>query len=265
MDYVDEILGLSEKDKVNGQIYKMTSTKTNKCYVGQTRSHKKNNNKYRPFGYNGRFNDHISEAICNTKKNQCVYLNNAIRKYGKESFVIKLIETCELDIMDERETYYIKENNSLFPNGYNLTKGGQNFSDTKVENNKDLQEFKKRGRDFGYKHKKQTLEKMKNYYDNVDEEMIEKKKETMSNSISKHFSEKRAELLSKIDIEYDEDYAKYIRPRMKDDKIISYVIRIKRRKYCQIESKKYSPEERYDILHDALKEAYEIQQKNKQK
>lgn len=39
----------------------------------------------------GRFYDHISEAINNTKNKQCMYLNNAIRKYGKDNFTCKLL------------------------------------------------------------------------------------------------------------------------------------------------------------------------------
>ena len=35
----------------------------------------------------GRFKDHISEAKCNTKKNQCWYLNNAIRHYNANSYL----------------------------------------------------------------------------------------------------------------------------------------------------------------------------------
>ena len=40
----------------------------NKIYVGQAVTHRLNKNKYRYFGYEGRFKDHISEAINNTKK-----------------------------------------------------------------------------------------------------------------------------------------------------------------------------------------------------
>ena len=78
--------------KVLGEIYCMTNTVTKKQYIGQTVSHRKNRIKYRPFGYIGRFNDHISEALNNTKKKQCTYLNNSIRKYGKDIFTVKLIK-----------------------------------------------------------------------------------------------------------------------------------------------------------------------------
>ena len=109
------------------EIYKITNTTTGKIYVGQAVSHILNHNKYRPYGREGRFRCHISEAF-STKKNQSHYLNNAIRKYGVSDFVVELIECCETKDADERETHYIKDLNSLFPNGYNLKNGGSVFT-----------------------------------------------------------------------------------------------------------------------------------------
>ena len=108
-------------------IYKITNLTTGKIYVGQAVSHILNHKKYRPYGYEGRFRCHISEAF-SSKKNQSHYLNNAIRKYGANDFVVELIECCEIENADERETYYIKELNSLYPNGYNLKNGGNVFT-----------------------------------------------------------------------------------------------------------------------------------------
>jgi hypothetical protein len=116
---------LDDKSKVQGQVYIITNTQTNKQYVGQTVTHRKNHGKYRPFGFQGRFKDHLSEAICNTKKKQCRYLNNAIRHYGKDAFQVSLITTCNLDDLDEMEKKCIEKHNTLFPNGYNLTPGGK--------------------------------------------------------------------------------------------------------------------------------------------
>ena len=109
------------------EIYKIVNLSNNKIYVGQSVSHILNHKKYRPYGHEGRFRCHISEAF-STKKNQSHYLNNAIRKYGVEDFVVELIECCEIDDADERETHYIKEFNSLYPNGYNLKNGGKVFT-----------------------------------------------------------------------------------------------------------------------------------------
>jgi group I intron endonuclease len=109
------------------EIYKIVNLSTNKIYVGQAVSHILNHKKYRPYGREGRFRCHISEAF-STKKNQSHYLNNAIRKYGIENFVVELIEYCEINDADKRETHYIKEFNSLYPNGYNLKNGGNVFT-----------------------------------------------------------------------------------------------------------------------------------------
>ena len=109
------------------EIYKIINNTSGKIYVGQSVSHILNHKKYRPYGHEGRFRCHISEAF-STKKNQSHYLNNAIRKYGVSDFVVELIECCEIENADTREIHYIKEFNSLFPNGYNLKNGGNVFT-----------------------------------------------------------------------------------------------------------------------------------------
>jgi len=125
-------LGLSNKTLDNPaerycEIYKITNISNDKIYVGQAVSHILNHKRYRPYGHEGRFRCHISEAF-STKKNQSHYLNNAIRKYGVTDFMVELIECCEVEKADEREIHYIKELNSLFPNGYNLKNGGSVFT-----------------------------------------------------------------------------------------------------------------------------------------
>jgi hypothetical protein len=122
------ILSQEDSHKVVGEIYKITNTVTNKIYIGQTRSHRLNHKKYRPFGYMGRFKDHMHEANSN-KKNQSRYLNAALLKYGIESFTCELLLTCDIAELDEKEKQYILENNSKYPNGYNLTNGGKGFVD----------------------------------------------------------------------------------------------------------------------------------------
>jgi len=121
---MNQILSKEEFHKIIGEIYKITNTVNNKCYIGQTRSHRLNHDKYRPFGYLGRFNSHISEANCGIK-NHCRYLDSSIRKYGSENFICEKILECSIDELDEYETYYISEFKSKYPDGYNLTNGGQ--------------------------------------------------------------------------------------------------------------------------------------------
>lgn len=126
---------LKDNSSVVGHIYLITNTQNNKRYVGQTLSHRKNRGKYRPFGYIGRFNDHVSEALCNSKKKQCTYLNNAIRSYGKEAFQVELLLVCSRQELDVQERKYIDDYATLYPNGYNLTHGGKVFKDKSIPNN----------------------------------------------------------------------------------------------------------------------------------
>lgn len=116
---------LETNDQVKGEIYCITNILNQRMYVGQTVTHRKNRGKWRPFGSIGRFKDHVSEAMCNTKKKQCWYLNSAIRKYGSDQFEVKLLESCEVNELDEKERYYIAQFGSIYPNGYNLTAGGK--------------------------------------------------------------------------------------------------------------------------------------------
>jgi group I intron endonuclease len=131
---------LSKKIKLSNQIldnepdrycviYKITNLINNKIYIGQAVSHILNHNRYRPHGMNGRFRCHISEAY-STKTNQSQYLNNAIKKYNQTNFIVELIENCEIKDADTLEQYYIKNSNSLYPNGYNLNSGGNTFQHT---------------------------------------------------------------------------------------------------------------------------------------
>jgi group I intron endonuclease len=67
-----------------------------------------------------RFTVHCYNA---TKRNDTTYLYKAIRKYGVENFIVELLDSTS-DKMDDVEKYWIKELNTLIPNGYNMTEGG---------------------------------------------------------------------------------------------------------------------------------------------
>lgn len=56
----------------NGIIYKITNTINGKCYIGQTTSN-----------INKRWSQHIYNA--KTQSQKCRFLENAIKKYGKEN------------------------------------------------------------------------------------------------------------------------------------------------------------------------------------
>lgn len=88
-----------------GNIYLITNTINGKVYVGQTK-----------LSITERFKEH-----CRPSKKTAIC--NSIQKYGAENFTIKLLEECEIDMLDERETHYIKQYNS-YEEGYNNTIGG---------------------------------------------------------------------------------------------------------------------------------------------
>lgn len=94
-----------------GIIYKATSP-SGKSYVGQT-----------IYGLDNRWRDHVYDAF-DPKKDHCKLLNRAIRKYGKDAFMLEIL--CEADSakLNDLETHYIKLHNTVKPHGYNLTYGG---------------------------------------------------------------------------------------------------------------------------------------------
>lgn len=121
---------LLTKENVVSEIYQITCTITNKSYIGQTVSHVLNHGKYRRYGSQKRFDSHISEAVLQHKPKQCGYLNNAIRKYGKENFEVKCIGICFRQNANEWEQTRIEYYKTLYPNGYNLLSGGKQFIPT---------------------------------------------------------------------------------------------------------------------------------------
>ena len=90
-------------------IYILENKINKKCYVGQTIQ-----------DFKDRLLAHKSEARLNRRKN---LIGNAIRKYGIENFNITTM-TCKEEHLDWMEVEWIKELNSLAPNGYNLDTGG---------------------------------------------------------------------------------------------------------------------------------------------
>lgn len=113
-----------------GKIYLITNDVNLKVYVGQTIQ-----------TLNKRFNGHC----CYSKSDRSInmYIKRAIHKYGRDKFHIQLIEECPVNILDEREKYWINFYNS-YNTGYNLTLGGQDsnyFNINKLENIIDIKKF----------------------------------------------------------------------------------------------------------------------------
>ena len=98
-----------QKLKLNyGVIYKITNTVNGKIYIGQTIK-----------TIEERWKQHIY-------KKGCVYLHNAIIKYGVDKFKIDIIENVPIENLDEREVYWIHKYNSTDKEiGYNILLGGK--------------------------------------------------------------------------------------------------------------------------------------------
>ena len=101
------------KNKINGNAYIGQAL----LKVGKSRS---------IWGAKGRFRSHIREAF-GSMDDHCLYLNNALRKYGVDNFSVEVLEQCKtIEEMNDVECNLIKKYNTLAPNGYNLQTGGTN-------------------------------------------------------------------------------------------------------------------------------------------
>jgi group I intron endonuclease len=137
-----------------GFIYKITNIISNKCYIGLT-SRKR---------VEDRWKNHKHSL---TRGNGCFALQQAVNMHGFENFKFEVIEECLNENFKEREMYFIKQYNSIVPNGYNTTKGGEI------------------GCTLGKKHEEKTKnilqEKTKEYFSNF--ENIEKQRAAMAKSV----------------------------------------------------------------------------------
>jgi hypothetical protein len=257
---MQNILELHDSDKIKGHIYKIINTENDKVYIGQTRTHRKNKGKYRFFGYIGRFKDHISEAINNTKKNQCTYLNNAIRK-NHENFKVHLLEICDIKDLDEREIYYIKHFNSIYPNGYNLTKGGKDVSKLKIE--KESLNSGKKSR-LGRKHTQETKDKIKTSLLNsfsLKPKKSENELKRISNTIKQYYDDLKIKKLLMFNLNEKDEY--YIR-EVKNSKgeVHDYKIYIDRNNIFKVKSKNETLENKFIRLKNIIAKSKEIKSKN---
>ena len=88
-------------------IYKIENKINHKIYIGQSQDIER------------RWSNHISSAGKMRYK-----MSQALGEFGVENFSFEVIEECPIELLDEREIYWIKYYNSMDPNGYNMTEGG---------------------------------------------------------------------------------------------------------------------------------------------
>ena len=103
---VDESFNEQELFEKSCVIYVITNLINNMKYVGQTRTK-------------------LKKRIAHHKKHNAHYLGNAIKHYGWENFKVDILEECRTpEELNKCEIFWIEKLNCKFPNGYNLTDGG---------------------------------------------------------------------------------------------------------------------------------------------
>ena len=112
-----------ETGMYEGFIYRIYNDVNDKLYYGQTTTTIKN-----------RWKQHKNSNPIKSKQ----AIHYAIKKYGKDKFHIEEIEKHSsysenelFDILNNREMFYIALDDTVIPNGYNMTIGGKNVGNVK--------------------------------------------------------------------------------------------------------------------------------------
>jgi group I intron endonuclease len=93
---------------MNDYLVYVHTSPSGKSYVGLTNNYKRRCKEHKI--------THLSE---------CVNIARAIKKYGWDNFTHTIVDSgLSLDVANELEEFLIEELNTLAPNGYNLTTGG---------------------------------------------------------------------------------------------------------------------------------------------
>jgi len=127
-----------------GVVYKITNKLNGKMYVGQTTR-----------SIEERFGEHA--------RHKKFLVDKAICKYGRENFLIEVIEECDTrEQLNEREIFWIATLNCKVPNGYNMTDGGEGNLNPSVETRAKMSAAQSGENHpmYGKHHKPETIAKM---------------------------------------------------------------------------------------------------------
>ena len=98
--------------KMKKDIYIIKNSVNNKVYIGQAKNAAE------------RWLSHIYNAVYENKKSiDKQVIHRAMALYGYDKFHYEILES-QIENYDKREQYWIKKYNSLVPNGYNVSVGG---------------------------------------------------------------------------------------------------------------------------------------------
>jgi group I intron endonuclease len=97
---------------MKGTVYCIENLENGKKYIGQTTR-----------DIAERFREHCGNSGTSVSPK----LKNAIKKYGKDCFCVEVVwesHECNQADLDAKEIQFVKEFETMHPNGYNLTLGG---------------------------------------------------------------------------------------------------------------------------------------------
>jgi group I intron endonuclease len=114
-----------------GSIYRITNNLSGKVYIGQTTRLPLKRFRAHTWGKGARA--------------ESMPIRLAIKKYGKQNFTFEVIFVCfHRDFLDEMESFFIKSNNSISPNGYNLESGGHANKSPSKETLEKLRQYQRK-------------------------------------------------------------------------------------------------------------------------
>lgn len=130
-------------------IYCLTNKINGKKYIGQSVDIKR------------RLSEHYYKP-----NNQVV--SQAIKKYGRENFIMDVVELCDETELDKLEIKYIKEHNTHVSNGlgYNVDNGGKGSGKVSEETKRKISEASSGEKNgfFGRTHTEEVKEKIKEHH-----------------------------------------------------------------------------------------------------
>jgi len=213
-------------------IYRILNKITQKCYIGESKC----------LNINRRWNQH--KKTIENNKGYCPALRDAVIKYGIENFIFTVIIVCFDDDRFKYEKEYINKYNSVVPNGYNVTNGGEGGGGFQ-----------------GKKHSEEVKNKIKNslkqkYIDNPElkKQMSERNKIVMKSPEVKE--------RMKLGILNSDKYQKAIRAPTTNDVKIKISEGLK--KYHNENKIKPIKIKQYDINHNLLNEYTSISEASKE-